>query len=107
MKLALFAAAMLLAAPALAGDDLEFKLTNASHANIKAFYVSHVGANTWENNLLAGAAVRSGQAAKVVIADGRSTCAYDIKAVFDDGSQTEDRNVDLCEMQGYTVSDAR
>ena len=109
MKVALFGlatATVLFAASALAGDDLEFKLTNASHANMKAFYVSHVGANSWENNLIAGAVVRSGDTAQVVVADGRTTCSYDIRAVFDDGSETDDRNIDLCETRGYTVRDA-
>ena len=109
MKLALFGvgtAAMLFGASALAGDDLEFKLTNASHSNMKEFYVSHVGANTWEDNLIADGMVPAGHAVKVVVADGRATCSYDIKAVFDDGSESDERSVDLCETHGYTVRDA-
>ena len=49
MKLAMcaFAAAFLIAAPALA-EDLTFTLSNQSSSPVDGFYVSHVGTSSWK-----------------------------------------------------------
>jgi len=108
MKLAMcaFAAAFLIAAPALA-EDLTFKLNNQSSSPVDGFYVSHVGTSSWEENLIEGHVLPSGNSVDVIIADGRSTCEYDIKATFEDGSETDDRNINLCDLGSYTVHDAQ
>ena len=41
----------------------------------------------------------------VEIADGRSTCVYDIRGVFDDGEAVEDLALDLCELGEYTFTE--
>lgn len=99
------AAAALFAAPAIA-EDLSFTLSNASSSPVNGFYVSHVGTSSWEENLLDGRVLPSGNSVSVTIADGRSTCEYDIKATFEDGSETDDRDINLCELGAYSVHDA-
>jgi hypothetical protein len=99
------AAAMLAACPAFADDDLNFRLNNGSSSPVVGFFVSHAGANTWEDNLMRGRTLAPGASIDVVIADGRTTCDYDIKVAFADGDETDDRGLDLCEMGSYTVED--
>ena len=40
-----------------------------------------------------------------LVEDGRSTCEYDIKAVFSDGGTAEFRNQNLCETTTFSVHD--
>lgn len=89
------------AAPALA-EDLDFMLTNNTGVAMDAFHVSHTGTNSWEENLLAGGILDDGYEISVLIADGRTTCMYDIRAEFTDGDVVEDYGVDLCDLGGYT-----
>jgi hypothetical protein len=83
-------------------EDLSFVLTNLTGVDINEFYVSHSGSNHWEENLLAGAYLPSGNEVEVWITDGRSVCEYDIQAVFADGDVLEDYELDLCDLGSYT-----
>lgn len=97
------AAAFLLSTPALA-EDLYITIQNNTDSTLTEVYVSHVGTDDWEDNIL-GDDVDPGDGLSVTIADGRSTCNYDIKAVFDDGGTAEFRNENLCKIKTFTVHD--
>jgi hypothetical protein len=106
MKKMIFAAVAvlaLMATPALA-EDLSITVKNNTSTDLTELYVSHVGTNSWEENILSGT-VDPGQDLAVTIADGRSTCEYDIKAVFSDGGHAEFRNQNLCETTTFSVHD--
>ena len=66
-------------------------MKNATSTQLTELYVSHVGTNSWEENILNGT-VDPGEDLAVTVADGRATCEYDIKAVFSDGGKAEFRN---------------
>lgn len=83
-------------------QDLEFYLINETNSPIIGFYVSHTGTSSWEENLMAGGYLDSGYEIGILIADGRSTCMYDIRTEFDDGDVFEDYDLDLCAMGEYT-----
>ncbi|MBW8727712.1 MAG: hypothetical protein JF625_21510 [Inquilinus limosus] len=91
-----------LAAPALA-DDLQFTLTNATSVDATEFYVSPANVDDWEDNLLDGKFLPAGNEVTVTIGDGRRTCTYDLKTVFEDGRTAENNGVDLCQTGKYTV----
>ncbi|HXC54017.1 MAG TPA: hypothetical protein VNU97_01860 [Rhizomicrobium sp.] len=97
------AAALLIATPALA-EDLQIKVKNDTSTPMTEVYVSHVGTDSWEENILNGT-VAPGEDLEVTIADGRTTCEYDIKAVFSDGGHAEFRNQNLCETAEFSVHD--
>src|ERR1700761_7371737 len=106
MKKLIFAAAAALAlmvTPALA-EDLQITVKNNTSTELTELYVSHVGTNSWEENILNGT-VAAGEDLAVTIADGRTTCEYDIKAVFSDGGHAEFRNQNLCETTTFSVHD--
>ena len=97
------AAFALLATPALA-EDLHVTVKNNTSTTLTELYVSHVGTNSWEENILDGE-VDAGEDLAVTIADGRSTCEYDIKAVFEDGGHAEFRDQNLCTTTTFIVHD--
>jgi len=92
------------AAGALA-DDLEFLLINESSSDLVGFNVSPASAGSWEENLLDGGYLPPGNEIDVIIADGLSTCIYDIRGVFADDSTAEDYGLDLCELGEYSFTD--
>lgn len=105
MNIRNFAAAVIIASvaatPALA-EDLEFLLINESSGSLTEFYVSPASTGSWESNLLRGGYLDASYEVDVLIADGLSTCIYDILAVFSDGERLEDYDLDLCELGSYT-----
>jgi len=92
------------AAPA-ASEDLEFVLVNQSSADLVGFNVSPASSDNWEENLLEGAYLPPDHEIGVLIADGLSTCIYDIRGTFDDGAVSEDFGLDLCDLGEYTFVD--
>jgi hypothetical protein len=69
---------------------------------VTGFYVSRSGSNDWEENLLDGDILPSGNEITVTIGDGRATCMYDIRTEFEDGSFAEDYDLNLCDLGSYT-----
>ena len=102
-SLALAAALTLVAIPAFA-EDLVFTLINNSSVNITEFYLTKHSANDWGDNLLADSTVSAGTQAEVTIADGETTCDYDMRFVGDTGAIHE-VNQNLCDLASYTLTD--
>ena len=105
----LFSAALVLAALAVhspaQAEDLEFLLYNDSSADLVEFNISPASSDNWEENLLAGGYLAPGYEIDVDIADGLTTCVYDIRGVFADGSEAEDYALNLCDLGEYTFTD--
>lgn len=100
------AALALLAMPATAqAEDLTFTLTNASSFNIANFYTSPANVDDWQEDVLGEDVMAAGTQADVTIADGSDQCVYDMKFVFEDGSEFVREEIDLCSLGEYTLSD--
>lgn len=85
-------------------EDLVFTLYNESSSPLVEFYVEATSEDNWGEDLLEEA-VASGESGTVTIADGRTTCTYDIRGVFEDGTEVDERQLDLCELGSYTYKD--
>ena len=71
-----------------------------------AMGVSDPSDQYWSDNLMpAGYVLASGYEVDVLIADGQTNCEYDIKAVWDDGSEYEESGADLCELGEWAFTD--
>lgn len=107
MKQLFLAAALAMLAPATGAmaEDLQFLLINESSADLVGFNVSPASSDSWEGNLLSGSYLAPGFEIDVLIADGLSTCVYDIRGQFSDGVGFEDHDLDLCDLGEYTFSD--
>ncbi|MFY2824726.1 hypothetical protein [Ruegeria sp. MALMAid1280] len=86
-------------------EDLVFLLGNESSVDLVEFNVSSNASDNWESNLLQGDYVAPGYEADVLIADGLTTCVYDIRGAFSDGSTAEEYGVDLCDLGEYVFTD--
>lgn len=100
------AALAFLAMPVAAqAEDLKFVLTNSSSYNIANFYTSPANVNEWQEDVLGEDLLESGSQVNVTIADGSDQCAYDMKFVFEDGSEFVREGIDICKLGEYTLSD--
>lgn len=81
-------------------EDLIFVLTNSTAEELVEFYTSPTGFNRWEEDVLGGGTLAAGESVNVTVADGRESCSYDIRGVFEDGSSAEHYDVNLCELDG-------
>ena len=93
-------------APAYA-EDLVFTLNNVSSGAVNELYVSPLESNSWEEDILGQDVLESGQAATITIRGTDGQCEWDVPLVYDDGSVTDERNIDLCTLENgtYDVTD--
>ncbi len=97
-------ATVLMATSAFA-EDLEFLIVNETSADLVGFNVSPASSDSWEENLLSGGYLAPDYEIGVLIADGLTTCVYDIRGSFSDGETVEDYGLDLCELGEYVFAE--
>ncbi len=98
---ALAAVSLMLAVPAIA-QERSVEIVNQSGFTITNFYASTLGAADWQEDVLAGQAVGSGQTAMVNFAD-TGECTYSFRAVFDDGDEAI-QDIDVCSVTSVTYN---
>lgn len=100
----LFAAAaafaVLVAAPAVA-QDMRFEIVNNSSLTLYSFYASPTHGNHWSHDIL-GSQVPPGTSGSVLIADGETTCVYDMRFVMHTGQEITGQT-DICRSARYVL----
>ncbi|MBW4549545.1 MAG: hypothetical protein KME35_00225 [Aphanocapsa sp. GSE-SYN-MK-11-07L] len=84
-------------------EAVVFNLINRSGMTMMRFYASPVGVRNWEEDILGSGVLHSGRYTRIRINDGRTTCKYDFRAVFADGTRTDKYGVDICRLGSYTI----
>jgi hypothetical protein len=85
-----------------AAADRNVDIINNTKKTLKEFYASRVNKNSWEENILGGDSVEPGETQPVDIDDGSGGCRFDFKAVFSDGDEVINKNVDVCAVSTMT-----
>jgi hypothetical protein len=70
---------------------------------IVEIYISHVGAQSWDVDLL-GADFLAPARSVLTSIDDAMGCRFDFKIVFDDGITQIRRNVNVCGVEKYAIS---
>ena len=89
--------------PPAAALDRWIEFTNNTRMVIAEIYVSRVGAQHWDVDLLGSDLLTPASSAMVKIDDGAG-CRFDLKTVFDDGTTQIQRNVNVCATERYAIS---
>jgi hypothetical protein len=89
--------------PPAAALDQWVELTNNTRMIIVEIYISHVGAQLWDIDLL-GADFLAPASSALTSIDGAVGCRFDFKIVFDDGTTQIRRNVNVCGVEKYAIS---
>lgn len=92
----------LLATPVLA-KTIKFNFKNSTTTNVTEFCLSAPSTDNWEENLVS-APIGPGESVASSITQ-TDTCVYDVKTVFADGSETEDRGWNFCDDPAYDIED--
>lgn len=92
------------AAEAAGVAEVKFNLQNATGYTLTHLYLSPAASDDWDNDILGEQTVSAGETAEVSIDDGVESCMYDLRADFDDGDAIDVRGVDVCKIEGTTVT---
>lgn len=89
--------------PPASALDRWVELTNNTRMAIVEIYISHVGSEFWNIDLL-GADFLAPASSVLVNIDDRTGCRFDFKTVFDDGTTQIRRDIDVCAVERYAIS---
>jgi len=89
--------------PPASALDRWIEFTNDTRMAIAEIYVSPVGAQLWDVDLLGADLLGPASSILVNIDDGAG-CRFDVKTVFDDGSTQIRRNLNVCKVERYAIS---
>ena len=89
--------------PPASALDRWVELTNNTRMTIVEIYISQVGAERWNIDLLSNGFLAPASSVRVSV-DDRAGCLFDIKTIFDDGTTRLRRRVNICQMERYTIS---
>jgi len=76
--------------------DLHITIRNGADARVTQLYISRVGTNDWDEDILGDDAIDAGQTMPITINGGRKSCQYDVKAVLADGRSVQLPDQNLC-----------
>lgn len=80
-------------------------IVNNTSQTMVQFFASNTGTNSWEEDLLGSGVLPSGEQIDANIDDGTGYCRYDMKAVFEDGSEQIIPRVNVCEVGRAVFND--
>jgi hypothetical protein len=89
--------------PPASALDQWVELTKNMRMTIVEIYISRVGAQLWDIDLL-GAEFLAPVSSVWTSIDDATGCRSDIKIVFDDGTTQTRRNVNVCGLEKYAIS---
>ena len=89
--------------PPASALDRWIEFTNNTRMVIAEIYISRVGAQLWNVDLLGTDLLVPASSVLVNIDDGAG-CRFDLKTVFDDGTTQIRRNVNVCDVERYAIS---
>lgn len=93
--------ALLMAGQAVAADRV-VNIVNRTGYTMVEFYGSNTGTNSWEEDILGSDVLPHGKSVRIDFSDGTGHCRFDFKAVFDDGDEVIEKNVDVCRVGTFT-----
>ncbi|MGA7261610.1 MAG: hypothetical protein WBX30_12065 [Stellaceae bacterium] len=84
--------------------ERRIELTNNTRMAIVEIQIAQIGTGRWERDLLGDDILLPAQSVLVDIDDGTGNCRFDIKTVFDDGTSSTRRDIDVCAVERFAIS---
>lgn len=102
----LAALALLASALPAAAQTVEFTLINNSSQSLHYFYTNPSNTDAWGEDLLGpDGTLEPGYEGTVTIGDGSDQCLYDFRFETGEGALLEVYEIDICELNSYTLTD--
>lgn len=93
---------ILLASPAFAGDQ-DFRLINKTGYTIEEVYVSGSNTGDWEEDVMERDVLSDGENVDIEFSRGQKGCRFDLKVVYDDGTEATWNRLDLCTISTVAI----
>jgi hypothetical protein len=90
--------------PPAAALDRHVQLTNDTRVAIVEIYLAQVGSERWQDDLLGDEVLLPANSVILSFDDGAGYCRFDLKIVYDDGTAAIRRDINMCRMEGFTIS---
>lgn len=108
MRSGIFAAALVamvagFALPAVA-EDRRVEIVNETGFTMTHFYGSNKKTDSWEEDILGDDVLPSGSSVMINFDDGTGYCVFDFRAVFEDGDEVVEHDINVCEIGTYTYN---
>ena len=84
-------------------EDINFNVVNDTHATITAFHLSSSNDPSWGHDIAVDY-IEPGATMAVEVSDDLPDCEYDARFVFSDGNTVDFGELNLCELNGQTVT---
>ena len=88
-----------------AAQDRRVRIINETSVDMLYFYASRASTTSWEEDILGEDILSSGSSVVIDIDDGTGACLFDFKAVFADGDELTDNDINVCEIGSYRYHD--
>jgi hypothetical protein len=82
----------------------DFTLNNRTGHTIMTIHVSPSDTNSWGPDILGDEVLGNGEATEVSFDRDEDQCAWDIRVTYDDGTENDERGIDLCETAEVTFT---
>ena len=95
--------ATLIAFSAHAGAKQDFTLSNDTGYDIASVYISAANDDKWGGDIMGQDILANGSGTEIVFDQGDSTCNWDLKATYTDGTDAIWHGLNLCEISKVTI----
>jgi hypothetical protein len=85
--------------------DRHVQFTNNTRMTIVEIYIAEVGSGRWQKDLLGDEFLLPAHSVLVDFDYGIGRCRFDLKFIYDNGSDVLRRNVNICRVDGFALSD--
>lgn len=85
--------------------DRTVTIVNDSSQTIVEIYGSNTGTGYWEEELLEGDALASGEEVDINFDDSTGYCMFDFLVIFEDKSEMEEERFNTCDYGTLTITD--
>ena len=85
-------------------EPVTITIENDTDAGIFELFVATPDSDEWEEVVFDADSIEPGESLVVTIMDGRRDCLYDLLVGFDDDTELEIYDVEVCEGDAYVIS---
>ncbi len=95
-------AAILLGAPGAMAQDRNVMIHNNTGVTLYRFYSTNTGSTKWGRDVMGKSTLPSGRSMRLNFDNKYGYCAFDFRAIFEDGTELTRQGVNVCEVGDYT-----
>lgn len=81
--------------------DYRVRIHNDTGYTLYKFYSTNSGSKRWGSDVLGSSTLPNGNSMRLNFDNNEGYCLFDFRAVFEDGSELQRGNVNVCEIADY------